>query len=97
MKGHPIPDPWAAYEVPPTPKAFFTLSPLHTRVSDDLTKFAVKNYSHSTGGTAMGLIVVDTLALVKGRLGGRLGLVGLQAAGHTVGCVRDTFLDLLLR
>lgn len=39
---------------------------------------------------------MDTLALVKGRLGGRLRVIGLETAGYAVRSVRDSFLDLLL-
>lgn len=82
--------------LPPTPKAFFTLSPLQTLISDDLTRLTVKSYSHSAGGATVDTVVMDTLALVKGRLGGRLRVIGLETAGYAVRSVRDSFLDLLL-
>lgn len=51
---------------------------------------------HGAGGTAVSLIIVGTLGLVKGLLSGALAVVGLEAASDTVGGVGESLLDLVL-
>lgn len=42
------------------------------------------------------LVVVGALGLVKGRLGGGLAVIGLEATGDAVSGVGDGLLDLVL-
>lgn len=51
---------------------------------------------HGAGGATVSLIVVGTLGLVEGLLGGALAVVGLEAASDTVGGIGEGLLDLVL-
>jgi hypothetical protein len=53
-------------------------------------------FLHGAGGATVSLIVVGTLALVEGLLGGALAVVGLEAASDTVGGIGEGLLDLVL-
>lgn len=55
-----------------------------------------EGYSHGSGGTAVGVVVVGTLSLVESLLGAGLALVGLQTTSDTVAGVSHALLDLLL-